>query len=147
MAKLKEQARRLGIADRVTFGGALAHDAVIEAFRTSDLFVLPSRVAKSGDRDGLPNVLMEAQVLGIPCIATPVSAIPELIEDGRTGVLVPPRDPAALADAILALARDPAGRAHIAAAGRARTLADFAAAPGLDRIARMLREALARKAA
>lgn len=145
--KLRQQAERLGIADRVMFRGALAHDAVIEAFRTSDLFVLPSRVAKSGDRDGLPNVLMEAQVLGIACIATPVSAIPELIEDGRTGVLVPPRDPAALADAILALARDPAGRARIAAAGRARTLADFAAAPGLDRIARLLRDSLARKAA
>ncbi|TCT09356.1 glycosyltransferase involved in cell wall biosynthesis [Tepidamorphus gemmatus] len=147
IGRLRDQAERLGIADRVCFRGALAHDAVIEAFRAADLFVLPSRIAKSGDRDGLPNVLMEAQILGVAAIATPVSAIPELIEDGRTGLLVPPRDPTALASAIIALARNPAARQRLAAAGRARTLEHFAAAPGLDRIAQMLRESLRRKAA
>jgi glycosyltransferase involved in cell wall biosynthesis len=131
----------------VAFLGARPHEDVIDAFRRADLFVLPSRIAKSGDRDGLPNVLMEAQALGTACIATPVSAIPELIEDGRTGLLVPPRDPAALAEAIVALARDPERRTKIARAGHDRVRAEFDTAPGLDRIAAMLKDALARKAA
>jgi glycosyltransferase involved in cell wall biosynthesis len=145
--KLKEQAERLGIADRVTFRGALAHDDVIAAMLAADLFVLPSRIAKSGDRDGLPNVLMEAQALGTACIATPVSAIPELIDDGKTGLLVPPRDAAALAEAIIDLSRDPDKRARLAKAGHDRVRGAFASNPGLDRIAAMLRAELARKAA
>ncbi len=145
--ELKAQAERLGIADRVSFRGALAHDDVIAAMLAADLFVLPSRIARSGDRDGLPNVLMEAQALRLACIATPVSAIPELIEDGKTGLLVPPRDPAALAEAICDLAGDPQRRGRLAAAGYDRVLSTFASDPGLDRIAATLRAELARKAA
>lgn len=145
--KLKAQAERLGIADRIRFRGARAHDDVIQAMLDADLFVLPSRIAKSGDRDGLPNVLMEAQALGTACIATPVSAIPELIEDGRTGLLVPPRDPKALAQAILDLAQDPEKRARLARAGEERVRSTFASEPGLDRITAMLKAELARKAA
>ena len=147
LGKLKAQAQRLGIADRVTFRGALAHDDVIAAMLAADLFVLPSRIAKSGDRDGLPNVLMEAQALGTACIATPVSAIPELIEDGATGLLVPPRDSRALAEAIRALASDPGKRARIAKAGHDRVRGAFASNPGLDRIATMLHAELSAKAA
>jgi len=147
LAKLKAQVETLGIADRVSFLGARAHDDVKAAMLAADLFVLPSRVAKSGDRDGLPNVLMEAQALGTACIATPVSAIPELIEDGRTGLLVPERDPAALAAAILDLSRDPDRRARLARAGTARVLSDFSSEPGLDRIAAILKTACAAKAA
>ncbi|MEJ8572423.1 glycosyltransferase family 4 protein [Microbaculum marinum] len=147
LKKLKAQSERLGVADRISFLGALSHDKVIEALRRADLFVLPSRIARSGDRDGLPNVLMEAQALGVACIATPVSAIPELIDDGRTGVLVPPRDPAALAEAICDLAGDPVRRAAIVRAGYERVRGEFDTAPGLDRIATMLKDALARKAA
>lgn len=146
LKKLKALSDRLGIADRVTFRGALAHEDVIDAFRSADLFVLPSRIARSGDRDGLPNVLMEAQALGVACIATPVSAIPELIGDGRTGLLSPPRDPAALAEAISRLARDPDERARMARAGHDRVRGDFDTAPGLDRVTAMLKDALARNA-
>jgi len=145
--KLKAQSERLGIQDRITFHGARAHEDVIDAFRRADLFVLPSRIAKSGDRDGLPNVLMEAQALGVACIATPVSAIPELIEDGRTGLLSPPRDPVALAAAITRLSRDPQTRARIARAGHDRVRTEFGSAPGIDRVAALLKDALARKAA
>jgi glycosyltransferase involved in cell wall biosynthesis len=147
LEKLKSQAERLGIADRVTFRGAQPHDKVIDALLKADLFVLPSRIAKSGDRDGLPNVLMEAQALGVACIATPVSAIPELIEDGRTGLLTPPRDPAALSKAILRLARDDTLRMRLAKAGHDRVRAHFDTTPGLDLIAARLRAAVARKAA
>ncbi len=147
LKQLEAQAEKLGIADRIRFRGARAHDEVIRAMLDADLFVLPSRVARSGDRDGLPNVLMEAQALGTACIATPVSAIPELIVDGRTGLLVPPRDPKVLAEAILDLARDPKKRARLAKAGHDRVRSTFASEPGLDRIASMLKAELARKAA
>lgn len=147
LAKLKDQAERLGIADRVVFRGPLAHGQVIAAFQRADLFVLPSRIARSGDRDGLPNVLMEAQALGVACIATPVSAIPELIADGATGVLVPPRDAIRLAEAIVHLASDPDLRARLAVAGHDRVRGEFSAEPGFDRIAGLVRNALARKAA
>ena len=62
--------------------------------------MLPSRLARSGDRDGLPNVLMEAQAFAVPVLATDVSGIPELVTHGKTGWLVPERDPQALAEAM-----------------------------------------------
>ncbi len=100
LGELKAQARALGLADMVTWAGPMAQDAVLGNYRASDLFVLPCRVARNGDRDGLPNVLMEAQSQGLACISTTVSAVPELIEDGANGLLTPPGDAPALADAL-----------------------------------------------
>ena len=108
---------------------------VLAALRDADLFVLPSRIAKSGDRDGLPNVLMEAQSQGLACLATDVSAIPELIENGRSGVLVPPDDEAALADALQALIADPARRARLGVEGALRVRTAFAFDLGIDALA------------
>ena len=85
----------------------------------------PARIADDGDRDGLPNVLLEAQSQGLACVATRVSAIPELIEDGVTGVLLAERDPAALAAAIDGLAGDPERRRRLGEAGRRRVRRDF----------------------
>lgn len=137
--RLKALAERLGIADRVDWRGAQPQSAVIAACAEADIFVLASRVTRSGDRDGLPNVLMEAQALGLACVSTRVSAIPEVIDDGRTGVLVEPRDPAALADALERLIRDPRARTLLGEAGAAAVRQRFATAPGLDRIAALLR--------
>lgn len=145
--RLQAQAARLGIAERIRFRGALAHDQVVDAFLRADLFVLPSRIAKSGDRDGLPNVLMEAQALGVACISTPISAIPELIVDGRTGLLVPDRDPRALAEAITRLSEDPDTRVTLARAGLERVRCDFDTAPGLDRIVALLKDSMAENSA
>ncbi|UUX48008.1 glycosyltransferase family 4 protein [Nisaea acidiphila] len=125
LGALKEQAGRLGISGHVTWRGAAAQSAVIEACREADLFVLPSRVAEDGDRDGLPNVLMEAQSQRLCCLATEVSAIPELIEDGVTGALVPPDDGTALTSALEGLIRDPVRRARLAAAGEERVRGRF----------------------
>lgn len=107
---LREQVRRLGLADRVELLGSQPQDVVLDAYRASDLFVLPSRVAADGDRDGLPNVLVEAASQGLACISTPISGIVELIQDGENGRLVPPDDTDALATAISALIADPAER-------------------------------------
>lgn len=133
---LKAQAARLGLADRIEWRGALTQDAVLAALLDADLFVLTARIAEDGDRDGLPNVLMEAQATGLACIASAVSAIPELIRDGETGVLVPPDDVPAATAALAGLIADPARRARLAAAGAARVRRDFGFDAGLARLAR-----------
>ncbi|MHA1113212.1 MAG: glycosyltransferase family 4 protein [Alphaproteobacteria bacterium] len=132
---LKKQARRRGLGRRIAFRGPQAAAAVLEAYREADLFVLASRVARSGDRDGLPNVLLEAQSQGLACLATETGAIPELIEAGTTGRIVPADDPRALADGLEALIRAPAERARLGAAGQARVAGRFDGQGELDALA------------
>ncbi len=133
---LKDQAQSLGLAERIDWRGALPQQAVIAAYRDADLFVLPCRVATDGDRDGLPNVLMEAQSQGLACLSTRLSGIPELIEDGRTGVLVEPGDAPALCETLHALITDPVWRDRLGRAGSERVARDFSHQAGLRRLAR-----------
>ena len=135
---LASAAARLGLADRITWRGALPQEQVVDAYRAADLFVLASRIAPDGDRDGLPNVLLEAGALELPVVASRVGAVPELIEDGVNGRLVPPDDPGALAVALAALICDPAARLRRGQAGRCRVLDRFAMEPGIDRLAARL---------
>ena len=116
--RLRDQSERLGLADRIDWLGSQPQEAVLDQYRRADLFVLPCRVEDSGDRDGLPNVLMEAQSQGLACLSTTVSAVPELIADGDTGLLVPPEDAAALAAGLRRLIADPALRGRLGEAGR-----------------------------
>jgi len=132
---LERQAAALGLGDRIQWRGAMAQGELLTLYQSSDLFALASRIAQDGDRDGLPNVLMEAQSQAVPVVATDVSAIHELIIDGETGVLVPPQDPQALARALQALMRDPARRRMLAEAGRLRVIAKFGLQGNLDRLA------------
>ncbi|HRJ68124.1 MAG TPA: glycosyltransferase [Beijerinckiaceae bacterium] len=122
---LERQARALGIADRVRFPGFLSHDSVGAAFAGADVFVMPCVVAASDDRDGIPTVLMEALMHRVPVISTPVSGIPELIRDGETGLLVPERDPVALADAIQRCLTDRDFSVRIAEQGREQVRRQF----------------------
>jgi glycosyltransferase involved in cell wall biosynthesis len=138
LPSLKQQASALGLADRIAWRGAQTEDAVRAAYRAADLFVLASRISGDGDRDGLPNVLLEALSQSCPVVATAVSAIPELVADGVTGALAPPGDHAALAGAIERMARDPALRARLAAAGEARVRRDFPLDRGIAHIAGLL---------
>lgn len=133
-SRLLHLARDLGVADRVTWLGAEPQGVVLTELRQADLFVLASRIAKDGDRDGLPNVLMEAASQELASVATRVSGIPELIEDGVTGVLVAPNDGTALSQALDDLIRDPARRLRLGRAARARLERDFASAPGIARL-------------
>jgi glycosyltransferase involved in cell wall biosynthesis len=132
---LKDRTSELGITDRMRFLGAQAFDQVLAAYRQADLFVLPCRIAGNGDRDGLPNVLLEAQSQGLAVISTTVSAVPELIVPGDTGQLVPPEDPAALAAAIADLIRDPALRERFGAAGSRRVREAFSQAGQIGALA------------
>jgi glycosyltransferase involved in cell wall biosynthesis len=133
--KLRRRARRAGLAERIDWRGAESQDEVLAAYRAADIFVLASRIARNGDRDGLPNVLLEAQSQGLACIATEVSAIPELIDDGTTGRLVPAQQPAALAAAVGELIGDPAQRHRLGEAGRRRLREEFSHHVWIDRLA------------
>lgn len=130
--RLERQAARKGLGARAVFRGARAQDDVLAAYRAADLFVLAPRIADDGDRDGLPNVLVEAQSQGVACVSTRVSAVPELIEDGVTGLLVAPGDHEALAQALARAIGDPALRARLGAAGAARVRAAFGHERGAD---------------
>ena len=134
-ARLRRRARKLGIAERIAWRGALAQDELLAEYRAADLFALACRVARDGDRDGLPNVLAEAQSQALACVATRVSAIPELIRDGSTGLLVTENDVAALAAALEALIRSPERRRALGDAGQARVRAEFALAANFERLA------------
>ena len=131
---LKSQANAAGLSDRIDWRGAQAQSDVLAAYRSSDVFILPCRIADDGDRDGLPNVIVEAQSQGLACISTPVSAIPELVRSGENGLLVPPDDSGALAGAITQLCRDPDLRARFGEAGRLRVRREFDYRAGIARL-------------
>jgi glycosyltransferase involved in cell wall biosynthesis len=140
--KLKERAERRGLSNRITWRGAQPREEVIRSCQEADLFVLPSKLARTGDRDGLPNVLMEAQSMGVCCLSTDVSAIPELITDAETGRLVPPADPETLAKALEELIRDPVERNRLGRASATHVRTHFATEPGLDHLAEKFRAVL-----
>ncbi len=134
-----ELAKRLRIAGRIDWLGPLPQDSVLEQYRKADLFVLASRVAESGDRDGLPNVLMEAQSQRLACLSTNISGIPELIESGVTGVLVPERDVEALTEALVDLIVSPERRVALAEAGFRCVRARFSFEDGIERLVQRFR--------
>ena len=134
--RLERLASSLGIENRIEWRGALTQEKLLVEYRNADLFALASRIARDGDRDGLPNVLMEAQSQALACVATRVSAIPELVRDGQSGVLVEENHPAALARALEALISNPARRRALGQAGQARVTERFALDANLDQLAR-----------
>jgi len=113
---LVEQARRSGVADRILFAGFQDPAPWLAA---ADLFVLPSIT------EGMPNAILEAMAWARPVVATRVGGVPELVEEGTTGLLVPPGDAAALATALSELLEDPVRRARLGQAGRARVAERF----------------------
>jgi glycosyltransferase involved in cell wall biosynthesis len=117
--ELRARARTAGVQDRVHFLGDLAQDQVGTWFAAADAAVVPSVRDDSGNVDGLPNTVLEALASGTPVVSTPAGGIASVIEDGRTGVIVPERDALALAAALAHLLRDPERRAAMGRAGRA----------------------------
>ncbi len=140
---LKQTAERLGLADRIEWQGARAEEDVRQAYRAADLFALASRVMDDGDRDGIPNVLIEAMSQGLAPVATAAGAIPELVRDRENGLLVPAGDINALATALETLMRDPARRAALGRAGETLVRGEFPAERGYDRVAALLTSTLA----
>ena len=140
LTSLMALAEGCGLGERVTWRGPMAQEHLVEIYRTHDIFVMPSRQTDDQDQDGLPNVLMEAQSQGMACVATNVGGIAELILPDKTGILVPPNQPEALARAILDLAKDPGKRQRLGQAAQEHIGAHFLLPHHIGRLASLLRE-------
>ncbi|SDO89954.1 Glycosyltransferase involved in cell wall bisynthesis [Phyllobacterium sp. YR620] len=125
LSRLQPLATRLGIADRIDWKGALAQVDVLDHYRRADVFALACRVAADGDRDGLPNVLVEASSQNLLCVSTNISGVPELLTDDANGLVVAPEDPQALAAALERAIRDPDLRHRLGEAAEARVREHF----------------------
>ncbi len=131
---LKARTEELGLANRVTWLGPQDQSEVLAAYRRADIFVLASRQTADGDRDGLPNVLVEAASQALACVATDISAIPELLEDRETGLLVPSEDPEGLAEVLCTAISDPDLRARLGDAAATKVRAEFDFQPGIAQL-------------
>jgi glycosyltransferase involved in cell wall biosynthesis len=127
-------AKAEGVADRIAFLGSTPHAECLELIRNARLFAIPCRTSSTGDRDGIPVVLMEAMAAGRPVIAGRLESIAELVEDGVSGLLVPPDDVDALATALAHLVDDADMRRRMGLAGRARVEEEFSDAINWDRL-------------
>jgi glycosyltransferase involved in cell wall biosynthesis len=134
-ASLESLRDALKLGDKVTFTGAVPNHEVRERLQSADLFVLPCRIAKSGDRDGIPVVLMEAMASGVPVIAGDIPSIRELVHHERSGLLVAPESGTELGHAISQLLRSDETRDRLARGGRARVVEEFDLALNVGRIA------------
>jgi glycosyltransferase involved in cell wall biosynthesis len=117
---LDRRVAECGLGDTVALRGAQPHEVVRAAYDRAAVFVLPCVVAEDGDRDGLPNVLLEAMASGLPVVSTSVVGIPDVIEGERDGLIIPPSDPPALARALERLLIDPDLRDRLARAARGK---------------------------
>ena len=124
--ELEARIRSVGLADRVELLGARTQEEVREEYSKADLFVQSSVVVEGGDRDGVPNSVLEALATGLAVVGTDVAGIPEVLLDGKTGLVVPAGDPSALATAIGSLLCDPELRARIGGAGREKVERELA---------------------
>lgn len=128
-SSLESLCRQFGIADRVRFLGAMAHQPTLSEVAHADVFVLASFA------EGLPVALMEAMALGVPCISTTIAAIPELIDTGRNGLLVPPANPCALHNALMQLAGEDELRRELGQVARTTVEDSYNLATNLDLLA------------
>lgn len=135
-SSLVAEAGRLGITSQVHFAGAVNQDAIRRFYDNADAFVLPSFA------EGLPVVLMEAMAMGIPCITTSITGVPELIENGDSGLLVPASDVDGLAAAIIRLMDDPALCQRLSERGREKVLTDYVLRVNSGRLGEIFRRRL-----
>jgi len=138
--ELRNKTRALALEDQVTWHGAKPHREVVAALDNADVFVLPAVIGSDGDRDGIPNAVMEAQARGLCVVASRVGGIDEVVRDGVTGRLVAAGDVEGLAQTLTAVARDPALRSRLGAAALAHVGRDCDAEASYDAIAALLRE-------
>ncbi len=123
--ELEHLIEKNNLTEDVILTGAICHDEVYDLLVKADIFVLPCIIARDGSRDGIPNVILEAMAVGLPVVSTTVSAIPEAVTHKETGLLVPPNDAAALADAIEKLYRTPELREVMGKKGRTKVEKEF----------------------
>ena len=123
--ELRSLVQKLGLEDIVELGGPAGREELLALYPRASALVAPCLVGSDGNRDGLPTVLAEAMALGVPVVSTDVTGIPELVEDGRTGLLVPQHRPEALAASIQRILDDRAGAEQFVRAARKRVEREF----------------------
>ena len=138
---LKQSVSDLDLTSEITFKGAMAHGDVPGWLATLDAFVLPCRRDAAGDMDGIPVVLMEAMASGVPVVSTAISGIPELIEDGTSGLLTEPENSDALAEAMKRITKDPALAKKLTLNARGKVEAEFHQEANAAALARLIRRA------
>ncbi len=138
--ELAALAAALGLRGRVRLLGARPDGCVRAALGRADLFLLASVTAADGDEEGTPTAVIEAALAGLPVLATRHAGIPELVRDGASGLLVPERDPGALADGLRRLLRAPDRWAAMGAAGRRHVEGEHATAAVAERLERLYEE-------
>lgn len=139
---LENLVAKLGISSAVSFMGWKSHEETLEAVKSGHILLAPSVTAADGDEEGIPNSLKEAMALGIPVVASRHAGIPELVEDGVSGLLTPERDARALADHVARLIDHPEIRTEVASAARRRIEADFDSDLLGDRLIELYAEAM-----
>ena len=136
---LEEAIARHGLRDEVKLLGPLPHEAIPPLLETATAFALPCVIAHNGDRDGMPQVLLEAMARGVPVVSSAVIGLPEMIRDG-SGILVPPSDPAALADAIQQTAQmSPEAREAMGRIGRGLIVENCDSVKSTERLLGLIR--------
>jgi len=140
--RLERRIAALGLRDQVLLTGMRTREEVRDRYRAADIMVLASRITSRGDRDGVPNTLAEAMACGVPVVASRLPSIAELVVDRVNGLLVPPEDPQALAEALRTLAVNPARRRAYGQQARRRVLESFPAARWEQETVARLRRAL-----
>jgi glycosyltransferase involved in cell wall biosynthesis len=140
--KLESLVKALGLRDCVELKGQMSQSELHAYYREADVFALACEVQADGDRDGIPNVLVEAMAMAIPVVSTSISGIPELVQNGVNGLLVEEKNRAALAEAIAKLLNDPQMARRLGAAGRAMVEYEFDSRRNVERIGELLWGAL-----
>jgi glycosyltransferase involved in cell wall biosynthesis len=137
---IREKIAAHGLAEHVRLPGAMSQAKLFEEYLNSTVFCLPCRVLEDGDRDGIPNVLLEAMACGVPVISTAISGIPEAISDGVNGLLVPTEDPESLAEALVRVREDAGLATRLSKAAKQTVEERFNADRFAGRMADLLRE-------
>ena len=137
---LEDIVSNLNLQSAVSFHGVCSQEELLEIYLRATVFALPSQVQDDGNRDGIPNVLMEAMAVGLPVVATAVSGIPELINGGHDGLLIPERDPKALASALKLLLSDRVLREQLGLNGRRKICGGFDARENAQAVAKLFRD-------
>lgn len=133
--------KELNLEKEVSMPGLVSHDAMPGLFREHDIFVAPCIIHESGKRDGIPNTIIEAMAAGLPVISSRINAIPEVVRDSETGILIEPGNPASLARAIATLAKEPEQCSRLGMQGASLAAELFAPAGNAQKLADLLTSA------
>ena len=142
---LREGIERHGLQGKVSLAGSLDQAEILSRYQRADVFVLPAVVAASGDRDGIPVVLMEAMACEVPVVTTAVAGIPELVQAGETGLVVRERDAEDLAGALERLITDAELRHRLGKKGRSAVLDGFQVQKNAEKLASVFRAVVSRR--